>query len=227
MSGMRVLRRGLAMLLATLLGLCLAYLFAAFVLTMIPRRALPHGIDDFRYFACDNGVHVDILLPVVGGGRDWRSFFPPADFAGDVAGASHIGFGWGARDFFATTPHWRDMRPWPILKALFWLDESVLHVSYHGNPAGAAGCRALVADAAGRERLFAFIDATLGGAARRVDLPGYGPNDAFYAAVGRYSLFRTCNIWSADALHQAGAPTGLWSPFSFQVMDRLSQDAPG
>jgi len=206
-----------------LLGLCLVYLGLAFALAEIQRDTPPRAGDHYRYFACDNGVHVDLALPVVGGGRDWRDHFPAADFTGNVGAASHVSLGWGARDFFATTPHWSDIRPLPVIKALFWLDESVLHVTYHGDPAGQSNCRPLAADPAGQARLFAFIDATLGGPPRRVDLPGYGGNDAFYAAAGRYSFIRTCNMWSADALHQAGEAMGLWSPFSFQVMGALSQ----
>lgn len=216
------MRRLLLRLAATVVLLLLAYLGSALVLNQITRPA--SGIVDasYHFFACDNGVHVDIVLPVIGGGRDWRGSFPPADFTGDITTAGHISLGWGAEAFFATTPRWRDIRPGPVLQALFWLDRSVLHVAYHGDPGDVPQCRRLTTDSAGQARLFAFIDASLDGQPRRV-LPGYGANDAFYAATGRYSLFRTCNVWSADALHAAGLPMGLWSPFSFQIMSRLSQ----
>ena len=220
---MRHLWRGLRWFLSAVVGLALLYVATAFILNAIQRPASPLGPGSYRYFACDNGVHVDIVLPVVGGGRDWRTYFPPADFAGDVRGASHVSLGWGAEGFFANTPRWQDIRPIPVVKALSWLDSSVLHVSYHGDPTGLPQCRALLTDSAGRARLFAFIDATTEGRPRRVPLPGYGTGDAFYAASGRYSLLRTCNVWSAEALQAAGIPMGLWSPFSFQVMSSLSQ----
>ena len=219
---LRWLRRSLA----ALVLLALLYVAAAFLLNMILRdRNVPAG-DAYRFYACDNGVHVDLVLPVVTAERDWRVYFPAGDFSGDMSGAGFISLGWGARGFFAATPRWQDMRPGPVFKALFWLDESVLHVGYYGDPAGAQQCRSLATDAAGQTRLFAFIDASLDlvdGRPRREELAGYGPNDAFYTAQGRYSLFRTCNIWSADALAAAGQPTGTWSPFSFQVMGWLSE----
>lgn len=227
---MRRLLQGLAMLVGLLLGLGLLYILAAFLLAEVKRAPvargeIPPGAEIYRYHACDNGVHVDIVLPVTGGGRDWRSFFPPSDFAGDVAQARYVSLGWGAQDFFASTPHWQDIRPGPVLRALFWLDDSVLHVTYHGDPAGMPHCRDLATDAAGKERLFSFIDATLAGnSPRRLPLPGYGPADAFYAATGRYSLFRTCNMWSADALHVAGESVGVWSPFSFQIIAALGEN---
>lgn len=211
---------------ATSLCLGLIYGLAAWLLNLVPRDTIDVQDSSYRYFACDNGVHVDLVLPVVGGGRDWRDFFPPQHFSGDVAGASFLSLGWGAEGFFATTPRWRDIRPGPVIKALFWLDRSVLHVTYHGDPAGAANCRPLASDAAGQARLFAFIDATLAlenGRPQPIALPGYGPVDAFYAAEGRYSLFRTCNVWSSDALYAAGQPMSLWSPFSFQVMELIQK----
>ena len=207
--------------------LAASYVAAAFILSALPRQAPAVTSADYHFFACDNGVHVDLALPVTGG-RDWRMLFPPTDFPGDVTNAGYVSLGWGARGFFATTPHWQDIRPGPMVRALFWLDSSVLHVVYHEDPGAAPQCRKVVTDEAGRDRLFAFIDATLApvdGRPVREALAGYGPYDAFYAAHGRYSLFRTCNVWSAEALHAAGQEVGLWSPFSFQLMSGLSQDA--
>lgn len=216
------MRRLLSRLLAIVILLLLAYLASALVLNQMTRPAMETGDPSYTFFACDNGVHVDIVLPVRSGDRDWRDFFPPTDFSGDIAAAEYLSLGWGAEAFFATTPRWQDIRPGPVLLALFWLDRSVLHVAYHGDPGEVPECRRLATDSAGQARLFAFIDDSIEGRPRRV-LPGYGANDAFYAATGRYSLFRTCNVWSADALHAAGLPTGRWSPFSFQIMSRLSQ----
>jgi uncharacterized protein (TIGR02117 family) len=208
----------------SLFGAALLYFVAALLLGFVPGTARPAvGPRDYAFFACDNGVHVDLVLPAVGAGRDWFSYFPPQDFAGDVIGASHVALGWGARDFYVATPRWGDIRPWPTLRALFWLDQSVLHVTYVGDPTGRENCRALSTDAAGREALFAFVDATLGDRPRREEAPGYEPNDAFYAAAGRYSLFRTCNIWTVEALQAAGLPMAPWMPFSFQVMWQLDR----
>ncbi|MBL8710869.1 MAG: TIGR02117 family protein [Rhodospirillaceae bacterium] len=220
------MRRWIQRLLVLLLAAAAAYTIAALILNAVPRDRAVVTEATYGFFACDNGVHVDVALPTIGGGRDWRRVFPVADFAADVAAAPYLSLGWGARGFFAATPSWRDIRPGPVIRALFWLDRSVVHVVYHGDPGGLPHCRRLATDAAGRDRLFAFIDATLDrreGRTVREPLPGYGAHDAFYAAVGRYSLLRTCNVWSAEALRAAGQPTGLWSPFSFQIMANLPQ----
>jgi uncharacterized protein (TIGR02117 family) len=208
-----------------IVGLGLLYFFSAILLGLIPGETpLGHGPKSYAFYACDNGVHVDLVLPAVGDGRDWFGVFPPSDFAGDVTNASHVALGWGARSFYAATKKWSDIRPGPVLKALFWRDSTVLHVSYSGDPAGRENCRQVMADDAGRRALFAFIDETLGGRPRHEDLPGYGLDDAFYAAEGTYSLFRTCNVWTAEALQSAGQPMAFWSPFSFQVIGLLSVD---
>lgn len=212
-------------LLLGLVGLGLLYFVSAIILGLIPGAATSNtGPKDYTFYACDNGVHVDLVLPAVGGGRDWFGIFPPSDFAGDVTAADHVVLGWGAKSFYATTRQWSDIRPVPVLKALFWQDSAVLHVSYGGDPAGRNNCRQVSSDASGRDALFAFIDATLAGDPRREELPGYGPNDAFYTAEGTYSLFRTCNVWTAEALKRSGQKMSLWSPFSFQVMGLLSAD---
>ena len=206
-----------------LLGLGLLYFVSAIILGLIPDTASPDaGPKSYTFFACDNGVHVDLVLPAAGQGRDWFDVFPPSDFAGDVTGASYVVLGWGAQSFYATTKEWSDIRPGPVVKALLWLDSAVLHVSYGDDPAGRDNCRAVSSDVAGRDALFAFVDSTLMGKPQRADLPGYGSNDAFYAADGTYSLFRTCNVWTAEALKRSGQKMSLWSPFSFQVMGLLS-----
>lgn len=204
-------------------GLGLLYFLSAIVLGLVPDETPPNvGPASYTFYACDNGVHVDLVLPAAGEGRDWFDVFPPSDFAGDVSSASHAVLGWGAKSFYATTREWSDIRPWPVLKALFWQDSAVLHVSYSGDPGTRPNCRVVTSDIAGRDALFAHIDMTLNGPPRREDLPGYGPNDAFYAAQGTYSLFRTCNVWTAEALKQSGQKMALWSPFSFQVMGLLN-----
>ncbi len=44
------------------------------------------------------------------------------------------------------------------------------------------------------------------------------PGEAYFAAKGSYSPWRTCNVWASEALASAGLPTARWSPFSFGVI---------
>ena len=52
-----------------------------------------------RIFACDNGVHADLVLPVAAAGWDWGSVFPARHFRESLAGLDHVSIGWGSRDF--------------------------------------------------------------------------------------------------------------------------------
>ena len=49
-----------------------------------------------------------------------------------------------------------------------------------------------------------------------------GLTSVLVSNIGTYSLFRTCNVWTAEALKRSGQKMSLWSPFSFQVMGLLS-----
>jgi hypothetical protein len=63
-------------------------------------------------------------------------------------------------------------------------------------------------------RLWAAIRAEFDGPPRRIDHPGYGPDDAFYEGRGKATALHTCNNWVADKLRLAGVETSLWSPFA-------------
>ncbi len=181
------------------------------------------GEDAITLYACDNGVHVDLVLPVSGGGIDWRGLFDPRHFRGAVAGQDHIAIGWGSRDFYMATPQWRDFRLDFALKALLW-DETVLHVEYRERPSAGADCRQWRAGPEHYRGLADFVRASLdleAGSPVPVGA-GYGSSDAFFESQGRYTVISTCNQWTGQALARAGAPVAPWTPFSFLVAWRLA-----
>ena len=45
----------------------------------------------------------------------------------------------------------------------------------------------------------------------------YGKTDAFYEAIGSYSLFHTCNSWTNNTLKISGQKACLWTPFDFGI----------
>ena len=53
---------------------------------------------------------------------------------------------------------------------------------------------------------------------KKIDFEGYSDMDAFYKAKGSYSLFKTCNVWTGEALKVAGIKTGIWSPFDSIIL---------
>jgi uncharacterized protein (TIGR02117 family) len=213
-------RLGVALLLLLLVP-PLIYISAAFGFAFATARELLPA-EGIRVYACDNGVHTDLVLPVTAAGVDWRQVFPPAHFAAPIGELDHINIGWGSRDFYLNTPSWAEVEIGRALKALLW-DETVLRVDYRWRPRPGEACAEWRVSVAEYGRIAAFVGESLRGPqgqAVRV-APGYGGEDAFFAAAGFYSPIDTCNQWTGRALKAGGAPVAAWTPFSFLVLWNL------
>jgi uncharacterized protein (TIGR02117 family) len=213
---MRLLIRAILILVCLPFVALAVYTVAAFgALMLVPDASEPE--EGVLLYACDNGVHTDLIVPAAAG-TDWRSLFGQQAFSAPLAAYDHIGLGWGSRDFYINTPTWADLDVATAVKSVLW-DETVLHVEYRPRPVAEENCRQWRADPASYERITGFIHETLrlsGGlpvqAAR-----GYGRRDAFFVANGRYTILETCNQWTGRTLRLAGAPVAPWTPYSFLV----------
>lgn len=223
MRALRLALAAVAALAAGLLGLAVLYVGVALALALVPLDGREQAIaaSDPPAYVCATLTHTDIVLPARDGLVDWTAVFPdsvPVAFVPNL----HVAFGWGDLTFYRETPSWADLRFRTAMAALFGGGPSALHVAYVLNPAGVPGCTRLALDREGRAALIGFIlgAAALDPAGRGVPAapPGTGTYEAFYAAHGAYRPWRTCNVWTAEALRAAGAPTALWAPFSFGVM---------
>ncbi|WP_119303566.1 TIGR02117 family protein [Dongia deserti] len=215
---MRVLIRALLSLVCIALAALALYTIAAFgALLFVPEPTEPEG--GIVIYACDNGVHTDLVVPVAAGHMDWRAVFAADAFTGPVAFFDHIGLGWGSRDFYINTPTWADVDIGRALKSVLW-DETVLHVEYRPKPSATEKCRQWPMDAAAYGRIVDFVRGSLRQSQGRPvqAAPGYGERDTFYVANGRYTIIETCNQWTARALRLGGAPVAPWTPFSFLVL---------
>lgn len=165
-----------------------------------------------RIFVEDNGIHTGIVLPA----DDWNDIVRPEHFR-DPRYARHRwrSFGFGDRGFYVSTPTWWDLRPATVLRAAIGSDDTVLHVDAVPEPREGPRVRAITVSRQEHARLIAFIRAGFAGGAPQF---GYGDDDAFYPAKGRYSAVRTCNAWTGEALRQAGVRMGAWTPFPATVM---------
>ncbi len=168
-------------------------------------------------FVESNGIHVDLIVPKVAAGIDWRSVAPAADLADPrYGGFDHLAIGWGERGFFLGTPTWADMRPGPILHAAFGSDATLLHVEHIPRPAPSSDVRTILLRPDEYRRLAAFIRASLVTDGTRH--AGYGAYDIFYQARGRYDGVHDCNAWVGTALRTAGVRIGWWTPFPVTVL---------
>ncbi len=214
---MRVVIRAFLILLCLPFIALALYTVAAFgALLLAPEATEPQG--GVLVYACDNGVHTDLIVPVAAGGTDWRALFGQAAFIAPVAAYDHIGLGWGSRDFYINTPTWADLDIATAVTSVLW-DETVLHVEYRPRPMAGESCRQWRADPASYARIAGVIRQTLRLSGERPvqAAPGYGARDAFFVANGQYTILETCNQWTGRALRLAGAPVAPWTPYSFLV----------
>lgn len=223
---MKPLRLVLAVVLAlpaTLIGLVALYALVALGLALVPSGGRPQmaAAGDPPVYVCASVVHTDIVFPIRDPAVDWVAVFPDAAPTFSRPGM-HVAFGWGDLTFYRETPRWADLKLSTAMTALFGGGPSALHVAYVTSPAGSPGCTPLALDRDGRQALVDFIRATvvLDDVGRGVLAapPGTGTFEAFYAARGRYRFWRTCNVWTQEALAAAGAPTAAWAPLPFGVM---------
>lgn len=214
---MRFLTRAILILLCLPFVALAAYTAAAFGALLLTPEADEPSEGVFLY-ACDNGVHTDLIVPVVALGVDWRALFRQEDFIAPVATYDHIGLGWGSRDFYINTPTWADVDIATAVKSVLW-DETVLHVEYRPRPAAGETCRRWRADPAAYQRVVGFVreQLRLSGGLPVQAAPSYGARDAFFVANGQYTILETCNQWTGRALRLAEAPVAPWTPFSFLV----------
>lgn len=202
-------------------GIVLVYVGAALVLGVIPvNSGFTPTAGGIPIFVCSNGVHTDFVLPVKTEEVDWSTIFPPRHYPTDVTGFDHIGIGWGDLDFYRSTPSWRDFDSGIALRALTGLGPAALHVQYRPEPGGNEDCAQAAISIPQYRALTNYIAGTIA-STEAPAAPGYGATDLFYPAQGRFSLFKSCNVWVGQGLMAAGLPTGLWTPFSFQVLSHL------
>jgi uncharacterized protein (TIGR02117 family) len=202
-------------LLTILLALPALYLIAALAGSLISvNRAWTEPRQGTAVYLADNGIHADLIMPVRAEGLDWAPLFPKSDFAAPDPNAGWIAFGSGEQHVYLNTPTWWDITPRTIWSALTG-GKRVMHVEYVPSPYYAV--REIRLRPEEYRRLWAAVRADFAldsrGKPIRIDHPGYGPSDAFYRAVGKESMFKTCNSWVAGRLRLAGVETSLWPPF--------------
>jgi uncharacterized protein (TIGR02117 family) len=213
-------------MLTALLGVPALYLLAALVGSLVPvNRGWTEPKQGTVVYLADNGIHVDIIMPINAQGLDWTPLIPRRDFAAVDPNAGWIAFGSGEQRVYLNTPTWWDIKPGTIWSALTG-GKRVMHVEYVPSPSYAV--REIRLRPEEYRRLWAAIraDFALDGRGRPILIhhPGYGPSDAFYRATGNENAFRTCNSWVAGRLRIAGVKTSLWPPFAQGVVWRYRRE---
>jgi uncharacterized protein (TIGR02117 family) len=198
----------------------LLYGLVALLSAMLPSKGRAQAIAayDPALFVCASPFHTDVVVPLSDVATNWRRAF--AAVAGNVPESAYLAIGWGDLGFYRNTPSWRDLTVGTAFTALAGLGPTTLHVMAVNRPVGVNACVKIFVDRAGRVALSDFIlasaEVSASGLPRLIESPRWG--EAYYAAKGRYSPWRTCNGWTAQAMAAAGMPRASWAPFSFDVM---------
>ncbi len=123
----------------------------------------------------------------------------------------YVEIGWGEREFYQT----RDPSLLQALRAAFWPAPSVLHLVGFNGPVAErfpySEVIALQVNDAAMGRVTKYIsDAYERDTAGKIIRMGQGlyGDSRFFAGSDYFHLFRTCNVWTAQALRLAGCPVG-------------------
>ncbi len=188
------------------------------------------SICECQICVADSGFHTDLLVPRQNQIFDWQNYLAKQDIGTDPpAPYTYLGFGWGDRAFFMDPPR----RIEPILslgfKALFLPTPSVVRVQGHFSIPQEKEVKCVEVSRSDYLKLVEFIQDSfqLDNQGRKI-LIGYSrqPQTSFYAAKGSYSLLRTSNSWTAEALRSANVNTPLWAGLSSPIMFHLNRGCP-
>lgn len=198
------------------------FLLATWIGSSIPRNPdwsepAAEEFEGIEIMVGTNGVHTELVLPLVTPEKDWRSTFPVTDIPASNAPYTHVAVSWGEREVFLNTPAWSDLTLSTAVGALIG-GESLVHVAHYIRPAPGPNNRPLRLTKAEYAKLVARIEAALAPGGQRSRYRGYAEYDVFYAGNGRYNWRNTCNQWTSDTLAAAGVRTGRWTPFAGGVM---------
>lgn len=196
------------------------FLAAAGLGGLIPGQVadLPPG-DDVQIGLLYGQIHVDFLLPATRETRDALRF---AEASGVRIYGSEVGYfivGWGARDFYTTTPQWADMTARATLRAITG-DASVLRIDTVWPGIAFDQVPQISLSQEQYAALLVEITATAAPDAIGLEVQGHRPTSGFVEAQGRFHILRTCNTWLGRVLRAAGIPMGTWTPTPYSV--RLS-----
>ena len=204
--------------LGSLAAFVLLYFLAEYCLSRITVNKNAPQEGGITIYILTNGAHTDIVVPLRSEVMDWSGSVTAEHTLGKDTTARYVAFGWGDKGFYLDIPTWDDLTLGIAFRASFWLSTTAMHVTFYHVMAEGERCRSIRIDEKQYGDLVKYITDSF-----QKDADGkfilietdavYGTDDAFYEAVGRYSLFYTCNTWANGALKACGQKAALWTAF--------------
>ena len=178
---------------------------------------------DVYIYVQSNGIHTDVCLPANSEQMNWLEFIPANSFS-ENSGFEFISIGWGDKGFFLDTPTWAELKVSTALNAAFLPSETAMHVAYSSEPVESEERIKVFLDKKSYNRLIHYVKKSFKLNKNKVNLiegKGYTESDNFYEANNFYHLFRTCNIWTNEALKSAKVRTGIYALFPDGILSHL------
>ncbi|PAM95360.1 TIGR02117 family protein [Flavobacterium sp. IR1] len=171
--------------------------------------------DAIPIYILSNGVHTDIVVPVVNEVKDWRKEIQFSHTQSKDSTMNFIAFGWGDKGFYLNTPEWSDLKASTALRAMFGVSSSAMHTTFFKNLKEGEDCKRILISKENYKKLVAYISDSflIPGQPQWIEGHSYGRKDAFYEAKGSYNLFYTCNTWANCALKAANQKASLWTVY--------------
>lgn len=178
-----------------------------------------------QIFVVDNHWHTGLILRTADLSPGLKAKLPR------TAGSEYVEFGWGDEGFYRASQVTSGL----AVQAMFFSQGTVLHIQTLAS-APAAHYEGYIVDIyrlrvsdAGFRNLTDYLEASFASdpAGQSEELgPGFMPTSWFYRARGRYSVFHTCNQWTADALRTTGFPiTAFYASTASNVAFQLGMGA--
>ena len=212
----------IAKLVVGIVSFVLLFVGAEFALSSMTVNGENSASDDMYIYLQTNGVHTDIIVPIKNQVYDWSKQIDIASTKSKDTNTQFVAIGWGDKGFYLETPTWAELKVSTALKAAFGLSSTAMHCTFHKDVGEMEGRRKINISVAQYKRLIAFINKSFeweNGQTILVDTKvRYDDSDTFYEATGSYSMLRTCNTWTNQALKAAGLKSCYWAAFERGVM---------
>jgi len=168
---------------------------------VVERAAETPGKAPVAVWVVSHGWHTGLVVPA----GDIQARMPALQARFREVG--YLEFGWGDKAFYQA----EEITAGMVIQASLWPTAAVMHVAAVPGDAAAffpqSEVHRLCLAAAGYDALLRFIAGSFRTAGDGGPAPlgrGRYGNSRFYEAVGDYTLFNTCNTWTAKGLRSAG-----------------------
>jgi uncharacterized protein (TIGR02117 family) len=179
------------------------------------------------YVSNVNNFHTEIMVPVTDRVFDWRQHLDLQQLGRSAEHYEYLSFGWGDKQFFMNAA----FDPASIFDVLFIPGSSVMHVWGRSQPKllpnSDLEIRRVNLSADRYLQLAQFINNSFDRSTNnKINYlrQGLYPDSGFYDAKDSYSILRTCNVWTAEALRIADVNTPIWAALAPAVMKQIYCD---